>query len=203
MHHVEGQTFIHLASGSQVTFKGEVNRWHVPGPYLVLGSVARNLDNPTLYSAINAVALPVVSNSVWFPVESPYERTVFIGLQDALLKSPSLAGKVVIEKPITDFRPSPTSDTVRPDFIIHRSSGTLVLEVMGSISAEYLGVKARKLPVMAEIAPVAVFDAVATNKRNAWWTELERMKALLSLWAGGRIKDGAIFDFHKLPLESA
>jgi hypothetical protein len=196
---VQGRTLICQRTNSKVLCIGQVKFLPCAGPYLVLGTVAEDLRFPGRFTPVHAFGLPILSRSVWYPVESHFERMVFISLHWILKNLLSSVGAVTVEKPLNALRPTEDIPEVRPDFLLHAKCGTLVIEVMGSETDNYQERKIRLIPFMAHLGPVLIINATSIDGRGRWLKVLGKLTYFLSKWVNGDFRPGEIYDLESLP----
>jgi hypothetical protein len=141
----------------------------IKGPYLVI-IVMGEYPEAHGYAPLRAYAQPIYSGIRFMPVESDFERSVL----RAILRSRHEFGRrgldIAFEKPVFD-RLTPLG-SCRPDFLIEaRSQKTgefrqLVVEAMGTPSAEHLSQKAAARRSLEQIAPVLAITPADVDNQN-------------------------------------
>lgn len=108
-------------------------------PYLVLSSLI--LDEGNAFTFQDAFAIPILSDSIFMPLESSFERTV-LKIILGVVSSFSEKERVKIEKPLFCYK-TPDLQMYRPDFVIYgKGDAKIFIEVLGSKNEEYLSHKA-------------------------------------------------------------
>ena len=129
----------------------------IKGPYLVL-VVVGEYPEAQGYAALRAYAQPIVSGQRFVPVDSEFERAVYRGLLESRRLLDQAGIDLVIDKPLFDRLTE--RGACRPDFLLEahsRSTGEirqLIVEALGTVTADYLAAKAVTHPRMELIAPI-------------------------------------------------
>ena len=163
---VKGST-IFVAGADPITLANRVQSPSIrdnpiKGPYLVL-VVVGEYPEAQGYAALRAYAQPIVSGQRFVPVDSEFERAVYRGLLESRRLLDQAGIDLVIDKPLFDRLTE--RGACRPDFLLEahsRSTGEirqLIVEALGTVTADYLAAKAVTHPRMELIAPILSISA--------------------------------------------
>lgn len=171
-----------IESFDKVQLKAQYREKHIPlfgrtmslapntteGPFLGICTYTTKEEETSThnYHLMRTVLIPIVSETWPLPVESGLERKVALTLKDVMkaLSGDKYRKTISLEKPLFAVTSNVSKKPIRPDFVLFEREGkkSLIVEVMGIKTLEYIERKKIQVPLMEENHPVYEIDMTGT-----------------------------------------
>lgn len=181
---------LHFADGGDIPIDGRLSIFGEEAsktfryPYLAIVNLTRQSKAKPFIGAVDAYLHPIVSEDMWLPVDSNYERNTLLSLKKAQYRYFRNDTQIVITKPLFNMNKSDENEVVLPDFVIHFSDGRpneyIVVETMGYNEAWYIQDKQRMHELMETQGLGKIFQYVGhmrpthVDQAEAWEREWRR-----------------------------